>query len=405
MAEFESSSSDKFVPEGPVNMLVIDPQVDFHEEGSLPIPGATADSTRIAKFIDANKDNVNRIVVSLDTHTLRHIGHPGYWKRLDGMTDPLPKYTMFRVVGGIIKAKSGETDIDVEPVESKLREWTIKYISTMVDDNGNPKTEKGPPLIWPIHCIEDSPGHAVHKSLKPTLMNADIKQKVEYHIKGQNEITEMYSIFKSEVQPYSTDNIDQPHLYHGIFTHIITETSKNSNTDDVEDHAYLNVNFNATLFNSLISTNNQILICGQALSHCVNWSLRDLVSKLILTANQNYTENGKLKKDKVILLINGSSPAEGFNANVVALIQFCKEKNVSIKFLSEDGQIQNNQPKSYQPSEDIQPALSEYLSPSGGKSGRRTRKVKRRTHKVNRNNRRRSAKRANKHQKHRRTRK
>ena len=77
----------------PVILLIIDPQVDFHEGGSLAvssmklklyfhitiskifplywyikIPGATKDAERIAKMINENIDKIDEIYVTMDSH-------------------------------------------------------------------------------------------------------------------------------------------------------------------------------------------------------------------------------------------------------------------------------------------------------------------------------------------------
>merc|ERR1712032_1748331 len=49
-------------------LFIIDPQVDFHEGGSLTVPGATADSGRIVELIRRFQNDIERIVVTLDTH-------------------------------------------------------------------------------------------------------------------------------------------------------------------------------------------------------------------------------------------------------------------------------------------------------------------------------------------------
>jgi len=426
----EPVSNGVFIPDGPVNMLIIDPQVDFHEGGNLAVPGATADSNRIAKFIENCRTNItrikinsiketeatliNQIFVSLDTHTERHIGHPGYWQILDEKITKLEPFTMFRVKDDKIMARlqnreTGETfyDIEVTTVEPTLLKWTKYYIEQMVDSQGKEKTAKGSPLVWPIHCIEATKGHYIHQPLKNVL---DSVSNVEYHIKGQCETAEMYSIFKSEIvykdieNVISVSNISTDKIYHGSYIDKIKPTSKieTPQTGDTIaiDGAYLNTDFNETLFNSITSGSKPILICGQALSHCVNWSLRDLVEKILENKTEGYYNEytKSLNSDKVILLINASSPVGGFEKNVLNLIKFCKQKNVSIKYLSEDGNILDRKPESYKPPENIQKALTEYFPFGGGKSRRRTRKL-------NRRQRRRTAKRMVNRRRHRRTRK
>ena len=51
-----------------VILLIIDPQNDFHEGGSLAIPGAMEDTKRIAALVEAHGDDIDEIYVTLDSH-------------------------------------------------------------------------------------------------------------------------------------------------------------------------------------------------------------------------------------------------------------------------------------------------------------------------------------------------
>lgn len=49
-------------------LLIVDPQMDFHEGGSLAVPGAAADAERIARMIADNSRMIDEIVVTMDSH-------------------------------------------------------------------------------------------------------------------------------------------------------------------------------------------------------------------------------------------------------------------------------------------------------------------------------------------------
>lgn len=49
-------------------LLIIDPQVDFHEGGSLGVPGATADTQRLCQFVQQHRDDIDDVFVTLDSH-------------------------------------------------------------------------------------------------------------------------------------------------------------------------------------------------------------------------------------------------------------------------------------------------------------------------------------------------
>ena len=284
----------------PYVLLIIDPQVDFHEGGSLAVTGAVEDSKRIIDLI--KRAPPTAIYVSLDTHTPNHIGHAGFWT-------PTPNpFTAFRVENGKIM---GSDNIEYTPVRSDLKAWAVAYVTEL-------SGKKGPrsftPLIWPTHCLEDKPGHAVYAPLKAALdAYSSNGGNLEYHIKGQNEAAEMYSIFQAEVA-------NPPEVYSGKFTK--TASSLNS-TKDATDHAYLNTSFNEELYNKLMGHGTQIVICGEAKSHCVNWSTRDLINKRNLASDYG-------KRSRPVVLLNDcTSPVPGdmFVPATREFEEFCRQIN------------------------------------------------------------------------------
>ena len=66
----------------------------------------------------------------------------------------------------------------------------------------------------------------------------------------------------------------------------------------INQEVNLQTTFNMELYNKLTEDDLPIVVCGEALSHCVQFSARDLIEKL----------NEDLKPNKVFILENGSSP-------------------------------------------------------------------------------------------------
>ncbi len=62
-----------------VHLLVIDPQKDFMDDrdSALPVPGANADMKRLAKMIDRVGRKLSDIHVTLDSHRVIDVAHPG----------------------------------------------------------------------------------------------------------------------------------------------------------------------------------------------------------------------------------------------------------------------------------------------------------------------------------------
>jgi nicotinamidase-related amidase len=341
------TSSSPLINVKNANLLIIDPQVDFHEGGKLGVSGANADSEKISKFVEKHVKELSKIYVSLDTHTENHIGHSGYWESVDESRSKPPEWTNFSFIDGKImgKRKDDFKYTEYTPKKEELQEWTEKYVRT-IEGYG-----KGVALIWPNHCLEGDKGHAVAPQLKQILEKDYVKNKVEYHIKGQNEATEMYSIFQAEIPVKEDINNDNKTIYYnGMYTDLKSNSQIETNTDK-EDGAYLNTKFNGELYTKLTGQGAKIIICGEALSHCVNWSLRDLVNKLISDKNPNYVQKDKygeydklLKSYSVILLLNASSPVKDYEKNVESLLEFCKNTNVSICYLSDDNDVTKQKP-------------------------------------------------------------
>jgi len=236
-------------------LFIIDPQNDFHEGGSLGVDGATADSQRIAELIRRHPFQIDHIFVSLDTHHRVHIAHGGFWTDSDGQSPPpFTKISHADVVSGKWKAR-----------EPELQRWALEYTSSL--EEGGRFTH----MIWPYHCLIGSPGHAVSPALLPALDEWSEKRgrAVTWALKGQNNRTEMYSALRAEV-PVS---------------------------DDPATH--LNMQLVETL-----ASHSQVIICGEAKSHCVNFTTRDLLSAW---------PKGRPVSD-ICLLEDATSPVAGCDA-------------------------------------------------------------------------------------------
>ncbi len=288
-------------------LLIIDPQVDFHEGGNLGVTGATKDSENIIKLIQSKPPAA--VYVSLDTHTHTHIGHDGFWEPTP------PTSTMFSVKDGKVMGSDG---VEYKPkptgdaaIDEQLKGWVLKYIEEV------PGFGKGTPLIWPTHCIEGEPGHAVYAPLKAALDELSASGvPVEYHIKGQNEATEMYSIFKAEMP--APINLYRGSLPVGVGSKIGVPNS------DEADHANLETNFNMELFNSVMGRGLPVAVCGEALSHCVNWSTRDLNEKKKETGAQNPIY---LLEDATSMVVLPFAP-DLFVPQTEAFKQYCDDNGV-----------------------------------------------------------------------------
>eukprot|EP01006_Ploeotia_vitrea_P018398 TRINITY_DN49812_c1_g1_i1.p1 TRINITY_DN49812_c1_g1~~TRINITY_DN49812_c1_g1_i1.p1 ORF type:complete len:278 (+),score=4.54 TRINITY_DN49812_c1_g1_i1:36-869(+) len=215
-------------------LLIIDPQNDFHPGGSLGVNGANEDSQRIANLIKKNIDKIDEIIVTLDSHHRNHIAHAIFWQNSQGERPPeFSEITAEQVEKG-----------EWFPRNPKLMEHCKKYTKDL--ERGNRFKLR----IWPEHCLIGTPGHAVVPVLNEALQEwcATKKATVNYVLKGTNCLTEMYSAIKADV-PMDND--------------------KSTQKDPV-------------LMAELTAAKN-LVVCGEAKSHCVNFTLRDILADWLLT--------------------------------------------------------------------------------------------------------------------------
>ena len=262
-----------------VTLLLIDPQKDFHPGGSLAIPTADQDAERIATLIRKHGSKIDRIVATMDSHLKLHIAHPGFWLAPDKKTHPDP-FTLISsqdIVNGTwnprpnLKLSAYLLDSSVFVMDDLVDQATgnidlLKYCieyTKRLEEKGRFQL-----CIWPEHCLIGSPGHTVVDVVREALdeWSETTGGSIEWVLKGQNLLTEMYSALEAEI-PVSKSNT-----------------------------------FNKELQMSLLAS-DQLLVCGQAMSHCVNYTLRDIVSRW-----------PKEETSKICLLTDCSSAVPGFEA-------------------------------------------------------------------------------------------
>lgn len=227
------------------HLLVIDPQEDFcnPHSGALFVAGADADISRIADLLHLPFAAVH---VTLDTHHLLDIAHPLWWRDASG-TPPAP----FTVIDDLAHWHTAN------PAHQARSE---AYVAALQ------RHGRYPLCIWPPHCLIGSAGHAVATELFSALCTweARTQQSVNFVRKGENPFTEHYSAIAADV-PDPTDPATLP---------------------------------NQALLTAL-SGADEILVCGEAGSHCVANTVRDLVSHGI-------------SAHKLTLLTDCFSPVPGF---------------------------------------------------------------------------------------------
>jgi nicotinamidase-related amidase len=207
--------------------------------------GALEDTARVASFLYRNLDAVTEVVVTLDTHTAAQIFHPLFW--LDAKGHHPPPHTVitvddvesgrWRVNPAIAPAVGPAADFDVA-------EWALHYVRRLADRG------KFPLVVWPYHSMVGGIGHALVSSVEEAVFFHAIARQspTRIEIKGKNPLTENYSVLRPEVGTDASGRaVERP---------------------------------NRALLDHLLSF-DRILVAGEAKSHCVEWTVEDLLDEAV----------------------------------------------------------------------------------------------------------------------------
>jgi nicotinamidase-related amidase len=208
--------------------------------------------------------------VTLDTHDYYDIAHPVFWKNTKGES-PSP---FTKILNKDIKKGKW---IPTNPLKM---DYVLKY-TKFLEEKGLYEL-----FIWPPHCLLHSEGHEVVSTIKQSLLNWEkaTKKNVGYICKGQNPYTEHYGAFEAEF-PIEDDVLTQK-----------------------------NIKFIKQLKNA-----SKLIITGQALSHCVASTVRQLIEELTEEEIKN-----------LYFLEDASSSVSGFEEEGVKFIEEIKFKGVNI---------------------------------------------------------------------------
>lgn len=249
-----------------VKLLIVDPQMDFMDRagarGSLAVDGADADMKRLAAMVRRGGAEIGEIYVTMDTHEKMDIAHPGWWRDCLGV----PPAPFEPIYASAVESGQYSTERKADRARS------LKYLKALEKSGRRTHT------IWPEHCVKGTPGHQAHPELMEALSEweALTGRKVSWVSKGENPFTESFSGFKAEVP------------------------------DPSDPKTMMNVDF-AT---ALAKDASVILVAGEALSHCVAETTRDLADFL-----------PKEELGKIALLKDACSSVGGCEAIGAAFIQ------------------------------------------------------------------------------------
>jgi nicotinamidase-related amidase len=205
--------------------------------------GAVDDNRRLCEFIYRNLNAITQISPTMDTHQAMQIFHPIFLVDREGNhPKPLSLITTDDVRRGVWKINP-EVVQNLKTAHSLDPEFLRHYTETL--DRGG----KYSLTVWPYHAMLGGIGHALVSAVEQAVFFHTIARYAEpdFQIKGDNPVTENYSVVKPEVMD-------------------------NSNGIPVAEK-------NVALVEKLMSY-DALFVAGQAKSHCVAWTLDDLLGEI-----------------------------------------------------------------------------------------------------------------------------
>lgn len=233
-----------------IHLLMVDMQKSFClPQGTLYVggrsgTGAVDDSARLASFIYRNARNLKGITATMDTHFAYQIFFSSFWIDPDGQ--PLKPYR--EVTSEQVRRGVARPNPEIAWwVANDDYDWLVKQVEFYCVELE--REGKYTLYLWPPHCVVGSDGHplvgVVHEARMFFSFLRGAQSWVE--IKGDNPLTEHYSVFRTEVMRTFDGAVLGRQSTHLVGTLLRTDA---------------------------------VLIAGEASSHCVKNSVEDLLNEI-----------------------------------------------------------------------------------------------------------------------------
>jgi nicotinamidase-related amidase len=202
--------------------------------------GAVDDTTRLCSFLYRNLGAITETLVTMDTHQVFQIFHAPFLVDAEGRhPDPYTLVTLDDVASGRWRVDPETAEIvglDEHPAAEHLR----SYVETLASGGKYDLT------IWPFHAMLGGIGHALVSLLEEALFFHAVarRSQTRFELKGRNPLTEHYSVFGPEVL-------------------------RESRGEPLGER-------NTALIEHLLGF-DAVILAGQAKSHCVAWTVDDLL--------------------------------------------------------------------------------------------------------------------------------
>jgi nicotinamidase-related amidase len=203
--------------------------------------GAVDDNRRLCEFVYRNLGTITQVVPSLDTHQAAQVFH-AVWLVDEEGNHPAP-YTLVSADD----VESGRWGVN--PAAAKSRGYEPEYAERVLRHYTRQLAQGGKYdlTIWPYHALLGGIGHALVSAVEEAFFFHAIARysQPDFQVKGEHPLTEHYSMLGPEV-------VEGP---------------------DGEELAGKNL----ALVKRLLKF-DAVIVAGQAKSHCVAWTIDDLLT-------------------------------------------------------------------------------------------------------------------------------
>jgi nicotinamidase-related amidase len=224
--------------------------------------GAVDDNRRLCEFVYRNLDAITRVVPTLDTHQAMQVFH-AVWL-VDGEGRRPEPYALISAAD----VETGRWQVDPAVAEALGLDLEYARRHLLHYTRALEKSGKYRLTIWPYHAMLGGIGHALVSAVEEAIFFHTIarRSQPDFQPKGRSPLTEHYSMLGPEV-------------------------TRGPDGEPLEER-------NDALLEELFEF-DAVVIAGQAKSHCVAWTIDDLLAS-------PFRERGLA--EKVYLLEDCTSP-------------------------------------------------------------------------------------------------
>jgi nicotinamidase-related amidase len=249
--------------------------------------GAVDDSRRLCEFIYRNLCNITEIAPTMDTHQAIQIFHSVFLVNEKG-EHPSP-YTLIKeedLLNGVWRFNPAIAEsLRINPEYGN--QHLLHYARSLKESGKYELT------IWPYHAMLGGIGHALVSAVEEAVFFHTIARlsQPDIHVKGNAPLTEHYSVLGPEVARGPDGKL------------LVPKSDK---------------------FFKKVLEFDVVIIAGEAKSHCVAWSIADLV--------EDVTKENKGLLDKIYLLEDCTSPVV-----VPGVVDYTEQADSSFERFGEAG--------------------------------------------------------------------